>query len=56
MNEYWNVRGSIPYNGIYARNLAAGTYRVRVITQFSAGSALLKEPRHIDYEVNHAVS
>jgi hypothetical protein len=36
--------------------LSAGTYRVRVITQFSAGSTFLKEPRQIDYEVNFAVS
>jgi hypothetical protein len=30
--------------------LAAGKYTLRVITRFTAGSALLKEPRTIEYE------
>jgi hypothetical protein len=29
--------------------LSAGTYRIRIITQFSGGGVFLKEPRQIDY-------
>jgi hypothetical protein len=36
--------------------LGPGTYRVRIITQFSAGGVLLKEPRQLDYEVDLSVS
>jgi hypothetical protein len=36
--------------------LAAGTYRVRIITQYTGGSSLLKEARQIDYDVDFAVS
>jgi hypothetical protein len=35
--------------------LAAGTYRARIITQFTS-SGLLKEPRQIDYEAELSVS
>ncbi|MDR3115387.1 MAG: DUF4469 domain-containing protein [Treponema sp.] len=36
--------------------LAAGTYRVRVVTQYSGGGTPLKEPRRIDYPVDLTVS
>jgi hypothetical protein len=36
--------------------LAAGTYRVRVVTQYSSSSTLLKEPRQIDYGADLTVS
>ncbi|MDR1127001.1 MAG: DUF4469 domain-containing protein [Treponema sp.] len=36
--------------------LSAGTYRVRIITQFSAGAVFLKEPRIIDYGVELTVA
>jgi hypothetical protein len=36
-------------------NLSAGTYRVRVITQFTS-SGFLKEPRQIDYALDLTVS
>jgi hypothetical protein len=36
--------------------LTAGTYRVRIITQYSSGNTFLKEPRQIDYGVEFAVA
>jgi hypothetical protein len=36
--------------------LTAGTYRVRVITQYASGSFLLKEPRQLDHEAELVVS
>jgi hypothetical protein len=36
--------------------LTAGSYRVRVVTQYTHGSTLLKEPRQIDYSVELAVT
>jgi hypothetical protein len=36
--------------------LAAGSCRVRVITQFSGGGVFLKEPRQIDYAIDLTVS
>ena len=36
--------------------LSAGMYRVRIVTQFSSGNTLLKEPRQIDYGVDLVVS
>ncbi|MDR2782315.1 MAG: DUF4469 domain-containing protein [Treponema sp.] len=36
--------------------LTPGTYRARVVTQYSSGSAALKEPRQIDYEAELSVS
>jgi hypothetical protein len=36
--------------------LSAGTYRIRIITQYSSSSTLLKEPRQIDYGTDLAVS
>jgi hypothetical protein len=36
--------------------LAPGTYKVRVITQFSSGGIPLKEPRQVDYDVSLTVS
>jgi hypothetical protein len=35
--------------------LAAGTYRVRVVTRYSGGGVLLKEARQLDYNVNFTV-
>jgi hypothetical protein len=35
--------------------LTAGTYRVRIITQYTGGSALLKEARQLDYNVDFTV-
>jgi hypothetical protein len=35
--------------------LASGTYRVRVVTQYTSGSNFLKEPRQIDYDVELTV-
>jgi hypothetical protein len=35
--------------------LSAGTYRARIITQYSAGASLLKEPRQIDYPADLTV-
>jgi hypothetical protein len=35
--------------------LAAGTYRVRVVTRYSGGNTLLKEARQIDYNVDFTV-
>ncbi|GAB6392773.1 MAG: DUF4469 domain-containing protein [Treponematales bacterium] len=36
--------------------LAAGTYHIRVVTEFSGGSSPLKEPRTIDYGADLVVS
>jgi hypothetical protein len=36
--------------------LSPGTYRVRIITQFSAGSVFLKDPRQLDHEAELTVS
>ncbi|MDR1324642.1 MAG: DUF4469 domain-containing protein [Treponema sp.] len=36
--------------------LAPGTYRIRILTQFSGGGTFLKEPHHIDSMVDLAVS
>ncbi|MDR2793261.1 MAG: DUF4469 domain-containing protein [Treponema sp.] len=36
--------------------LTAGTYRVRVVTQYASGTFFLKEPRQLDYEAELAVS
>jgi hypothetical protein len=37
-------------------SLPAGTYRIRIITQYTSGNTFLKEPRQIDYGVDLAVS
>jgi hypothetical protein len=36
--------------------LTAGTYRVRVITQYSSGGTALKEPRQINHEAELVVT
>lgn len=36
--------------------LSPGTYRIRIITQFSSGGIPLKEPRQLDYGVEFTVS
>ena len=36
--------------------LSPGTYRIRIITQFTSGRVFLKEPRQLDYGVEFTVS